>query len=271
VKFGDEGENGVPIPRRSYSHPFRLIAKAGMYTRTMIRPARYHRWSLPCLGLCMMLVGMGFCLRPVMADDPKPAPPAPAPVTPPQPAKPPATTPVIPVAPPAPKAVALAFAAALEKGDAATAKSLLAPDETGNRGQWVDATIALSAALRKLDAAAVAKFGESTKSISQDQLHLGASLKSIEQAQEKIDGDAATLTLPGQPHPLLRLRKVDGGQWRLEAGPAPETAREQLALYARLLKAATKTTDEIAVGDYASAESAARVFAARVLDARLKT
>jgi hypothetical protein len=219
----------------------------------------------------MMLVVMAFWLRPALADDPEPAPPANAPATPPQPGKPPATAPVVPVAPPAPKAVALAFAAALEKGDAATAKSLLAPDATGNRGKWVDATIALGAALRKLDDAAVAKFGESTKSISQDQLHLGASLKSIEQAQEKIEGDAATLTLPGQPHPLLRLRKVDGGQWRLEAGPTPDSAAEQLALYARLLKAAAKTTDEIAAGGYASAESAARVFAARVLDARLKT
>jgi hypothetical protein len=211
---------------------------------------------------------MTFLLQPALAaDDPKPPVPAPA-ATPPPPAAPPPTT--APVAPPAPKAVALAFASALEKGDAATAKSLLAPDETGNRAKWVDATVALSAALRKLDAAAVAKFGESTKSISQDQLHLGASLKALEQAQEKIDGEAATLTLPGQPRPLLRLRKFDGGQWRLEAGPAKDQTAQQLALYARLLKAATKTTDEIAAGACPSAESAARVFAARVLEARLK-
>lgn len=265
MKFGDEGEIGVPIWRQSYSHPFRLIAKTGMNTRTMIRPARRCRLPLPCLGLCAILVGMTFLLRPALADDPKP--PVPAPATPPPATAPPATA---PVAPPAPKAVALAFAAALEKGDAATAKSLLAPDETGNRAKWVDATVALSAALRKLDAAAVAKFGESTKSISQDQLHSGASLRSIEQAQEKINGEAATLTLPGQPRPPLRLRKVDGGQWRLEVGPASDQAAQQLALYSRLAKAATKTTDEIAAGACPSAESAARVFAARVLEARLK-
>src|SRR5690349_1184814 len=110
-----------------------------MNTHAMLRPVCYRRTVLPCLGACTLLLGS--LLRPVMADDPKPpAPPATAPA--------PATAPVAP----APKAVVLAFAAALEKGDAATAKSLLVPDESGNRAKWVDATIALSGALRKLDA-----------------------------------------------------------------------------------------------------------------------
>ena len=72
-----------------------------------------------------------------------------------KPPAPPATAPVAP--PPSPKAIAQAFAAALDKGDAAAAKSLLPNDPAHSK--WVDATIALSAALKKLDTAAVTRFG----------------------------------------------------------------------------------------------------------------
>jgi hypothetical protein len=240
-----------------------------MNTRTMIRrPPRNPLRRLPCSGLFAALAAIALLLallQPAIAQDPKPA----APVTP-----PPTTAPA--TAPLSPKAVAIAFAAAVDKGDAPTARSLLLPDTDqddsgGVRARWVDATVALVTALHKLDAGAVARFGEPGKSVSQDQLHLGSSLKSIEQAQERIDpdGDSATLTLPGQPRPLLQLRKVDG-QWRLLAGPRAADAADQLALYARLLQAVTRTTDEIAAGLHPSAESAAHVFATRLLEARLK-
>ncbi|MDB5322713.1 MAG: hypothetical protein JWN40_4344 [Phycisphaerales bacterium] len=267
MKFGGEAKIGVLIPRQSYSHPFPLVYLPGMTTRTMTRPLRKSSRSLPSLGLFGALSVIALMLtivQPATAQAPKPAP-----------ATPPAATTAPAVAAPSPKAVALAFAAALDKGDVAAAKSLIAPDDDiddsgGVRAKWVDATVALSAALRKLDAAALARFGEPGKSISQDQLHMGASLKSIEQTQEKIDGDAATLTLPNQPRPLLQLRKVDG-QWRLLAGPKPDNAADQLALYARLLQAVNRTTDEVAAGGHPSAESAARIFATRMLEARLKT
>src|SRR6266700_2770701 len=113
---------------------------------------------------------------------------------------------------PPPKAVALAFAGLIEKGDASAAKALVPQDPL--HAQWVEATVALSSALKRLDAAAVAKFGEAAgKGISYNQLHLTASLKSLEQAQEKVDGDAAILTVPDWPRPLL-LKSVDG-RWQL--------------------------------------------------------
>jgi hypothetical protein len=180
--------------------------------------------------------------------------------------KPPATAPVAPIAPPpSPKAIAQAFAAALDKGDAAAAKALLPADEI--HGKWVDASIALSAALKKLDAAATARFNEAGKSVSQNQLHLLDSFKSLENAQEKIEGDSATLMPADQTQPL-RLQRVDG-KWQLQIGPGKADAPKQLALYARLTKAANTTAEEVAAGAYPSAEAAAKVFAARVLEARL--
>jgi predicted secreted protein len=224
-----------------------------MNTPTMHRPDCHHRHRrrscLPILAVLLLLVAL--CAA---ADTPAPA-------------APPATAPAAP--PPSPKAVALAFTAALEKGDAPAAKAML-PSGDDDRARWVDATVALTAGLKKLDAAALARFGDGGKGLSQNQLHLGDAAKSIEQAQEKIDGDTATLVLPGQAQPLVSFKIVDG-KWRLLAGPAT-TAEipEQLALCQRLLQAASRTAEEITAGDHPSADSAAKTFAARVLEARLK-
>ena len=186
------------------------------------------------------------------------------------PARPPAPSPAPPpavaAAPlPSPKAVALAFVLSLDKGDATVAKALVPPGD--GRGRWVDAAVGLSAALKRLDAAAVARFGDAGRAVSRDQLHLAASAKAVEQAVEKIDGDAATLTLPNSPR-SLRLRKV-GGLWQLLAGPTEDEAPAQVALCERLTAAADVTAGEVAAGRYADAGAAARAFAARVTEARM--
>jgi hypothetical protein len=168
--------------------------------------------------------------------------------------------------PPPPKAVAAAYAAALDKGDVPAAAALLPGGEPAN-AKWVEANVALIGALRKLDAAAVAKFGDAGKVVSQNQLHLTDSFKSLEQAQEKIEGDAATLTVPNQPQPL-RLNKVDG-KWLLAVAPNGAAEARQRTLYRRLAAAATRTADEITAGKHPTAESAANAFSVRVLEARL--
>jgi hypothetical protein len=188
---------------------------------------------------------------------------APSATVPAQPAPPPPPVAAAPL--PSPKAVALAFVLSLDKGDATVAKALLPPG--GGRGRWVDAAIGLSAALKRLDAAAVARFGEAGRAVSRDQLNLAISAKAVEQAVEKIEGDSATLTLPGSPRPL-RLKKV-GGLWQLEVGPTEEEAAEQVALCERLAGAADATAGEVAAGRYADPAAAARAFAARVTEARL--
>src|SRR5437879_555021 len=99
-----------------------------MNTPTMHRPDRHplRCSSLPILAV-LMLVPLS-----AIADTPGPT-------------APPATA----APPPSPKAVALAFTAALEKGDTPTAKALLPPDDVG-RAKWVDATVALTTGLKKL-------------------------------------------------------------------------------------------------------------------------
>lgn len=222
-----------------------------MNTHRMIRsdPARLLSWFVRSF----LLAAASFSFR-VLAAPPKPA----------QPAPPPATAPA--AQPPSPKGVALAFVTALEKGDAPAAKALLPNDET--HAKWVDASIALSASLKKLDAAATARFKEAGNTVSQNQLHLADSPKAIEQAAEKIEGDAATLTLPNQPQPI-RLMRV-AGKWQLQLGPTGPDAAKQLALYNRLTQATNKMTDELTAGRYPTAEAATRAFAAKLLEARLE-
>jgi len=167
-------------------------------------------------------------------------------------------------APLSPKAVAIAFAGMVEKGDADAAKALL-PDQP-ERVQWLKATIELVGALQKLDAAAVDRFGEGGKAVSQNQLHVIQSFKSLEQAQEKVEGDSATLTTPGQRQPL-QLKKV-AGRWQLQLGPAPADVPAQVELYHRLAEAAHRTAQEVADGAYQTPDAAAKVFAGRILSAR---
>ena len=194
------------------------------------------------------------CLAPlaqfIMAlDDPKPAP---------------STAPAVAAPLPGPKAVALAFAGMIEKGDASAAKALVPQDST--HAQWVDATVGLASALKRLDAAAVTRFGDAAgKGVSQNLLHLTPSLKALEQAQEKVEGEAATLTVPDLPRPLV-LKKVDG-RWQLQAGA---TSPSSIQLLRDLSQAADRTASEIGAKELATADAARAIFAARVMDARLR-
>ena len=169
-----------------------------------------------------------------------------------------------------PKAAVAALAAAVDKGDAKAAAALLVADEA--HATWAQSTVALAGALKTLDAAAVARFGPAVgDTVSQHRLHLTDAFKAAEQAQEKVDGDAATVTSPGQTSPLT-LTKAPDGRWLLRVAPAAEPAqRRQRELYARLIAAAVKTAAEVAAKTYDTPEAAAAAFASRVTEARLGT
>jgi hypothetical protein len=92
--------------------------------------------------------------------------------------------------------------------------------------------------------------------------------RGLDQAQEKVDADTATVAAPPNERPL-RLRKVNG-LWMLEPPlPAADVAGA-IELSARHARAAARTADEITAGAHASSAAAARAFAARVLEARLR-
>jgi len=219
--------------------------------------------------------------------DPSPAPatppavalpaPNPPPVTP-RPVAPSPVTPPVPAAPrPAPKQVALAAAAAIEKGDATALRALVLSE--GISPELADATIALASALRRLDAAAATRFANVTPpvNITQGALDLTRALKAVEGAQEKIEGDLASLTLPANPaaQPLILRLARRGEDWRMDLTPAQgdsaattRAAQRLLKLYDLLTKAADQTTAELSASQLTTPEEAAALFAGRVLRAR---
>ncbi|HYE20184.1 MAG TPA: hypothetical protein VEA69_17180 [Tepidisphaeraceae bacterium] len=196
----------------------------------------------------------------------QPAPPAPAPV----PVAPPAPAP-----PPGPKQVAVALAGAIDRGDAAAARGLVVAH--GISPQVADATVALAGAVRRLETTAGAKFtgNGAAGAVVTRALRLTDGLRAVEQAQEQVDGDSATLTLPGAGAPVLRARRTDGA-WRIDLTPAApddaavaREARRLFKLYDLLAKAADQTAAEVNAGAHATSDEAAAAFAGRVLRARL--
>jgi hypothetical protein len=169
---------------------------------------------------------------------------------------------------PGPKAIAVAFAAAVERGDAASARAQVNPADPAHV-RWATATVELAAALKRLDAAAAARFGDAAPGVSQKQFHLGESVKALEQGQEKIEGEEATVSVGGggQAQPL-RFRKLEG-KWSLVPPVAEGNAERTIGLYNRLAKAADRTASEIAGGVHPSAGAARGAFEARVTEARL--
>jgi len=214
------------------------------------------------------------------AANPPPAPPkvdpAPPAVAPPA-AAPPAVAPPAPAPPkPSPKQVAQSLAAAIEKGDAAALRAAVVTE--GVSPQLADATLALAGALRRLDAVAATRFTTAVPptGFSQGTLHVTESLKAVEGAVEKIEGDQATLTLAAGGKPAVIRFKRAGDEWRVDLTPAGEdakatevAAKRLLKLYDLLIKAADQTAAEISAGAVASVEEGSAAFARRVLKARI--
>jgi len=164
--------------------------------------------------------------------------------------------------------VVLAFAAAINRGDAAAAKTLALPDQA--HAQWVDSTLALAASLKKLETAAVARFGDAGRKVSQNGLGMSSALGALEQGQEKIEGDRAVVNGAGMNGGTLRLRRGEQGKWLIEL-PATDAQRARTRkLYDLLIEAAEQTAVEVSAGRHPTAEAAKAAFEQRVLRARIR-
>ena len=157
-----------------------------------------------------------------------------------------------------PKKAAIAFANALKTGDIATAKTLA----TGNDAEWAlvkilsDAMVATNA----FSAVATDKFGPDAKLPAGFTMDLAAE---FDAADEKIDGDTATLiskSKPNDPNPPT-LKKTAKG-WVLDLSnmdkdPSTPTITQMLPL---VDKALNTVTANIKAGKYKSFDEAMTAF-----------
>jgi hypothetical protein len=167
-----------------------------------------------------------------------------------------------------PKAAAKTFGQGLSDGDAETVKAAAIANE--DQVKALEALVRAVSNFKKVEEAAVAKFGDAGKSIANPgSMSIGDELAKIDTAEEKIDGDSATLT-PAESTQPLQLRKIDG-QWKVDfaAMPGSEQAAEALPMINAMADAATELADEISADKYKTAEEAKTALKQKLLAAMM--
>jgi hypothetical protein len=166
-----------------------------------------------------------------------------------------------------PKDAAISFGKAVEAGDLAQAQAVSITD-AGTK-ELLAAMVPLVGALKKLDTAAVAKFGPAGKNVAGGG-NPGAQFSGqYEDAEVKESGDTATVTgkKGGEP---LKLKKVDG-QWKVDLASmtkGPDDARAMamaLPMFKGMTTSAEETTAEITAGKYKTADEAKQAFTAKMM------
>ncbi|HSU67291.1 MAG TPA: hypothetical protein VLJ39_10485 [Tepidisphaeraceae bacterium] len=148
-----------------------------------------------------------------------------------------------------PKDAAKTFATALVNGDTETANKA----STGADPKTVESLVKAASNMKKLQDAAVAKFGDQGKDVSGggEESNFADLPKKLDDAEVTQTGDTATVT-PKNGRPL-KLKKV-GDDWKVDmsemaSGPMASMAG---AMFDSMGKAAAETTDEVNAGKYKS-------------------
>jgi hypothetical protein len=160
-----------------------------------------------------------------------------------------------------PTKAAVAFAKAVQAGDMATAKAL----STGTASQY--ALLAkigeLSVAMKKLEDAAVKKFGAEAKPPKEMSMDMAAD---FETAEVKLDGDKATLVVKSKPDdkfpPTL---KKDGDNWKVDLtnleNPEAAAMAPMIPVMVKVLDTVTKNIND---GKYKTAVEVYTDFGAQI-------
>jgi hypothetical protein len=113
---------------------------------------------------------------------------------------------------------------------------------------------------KKLREAATAKFGEEQgKTVAGNSAEMSSFFKNLDNADENINGDNATVIPKGSSQPIA-LKKVNG-EWKVDAS----TMAKGSSLFEKMAKAANETADEINAGKYKSAAEANSAFSDKMM------
>lgn len=158
-------------------------------------------------------------------------------------------------APSTPKDVVKAYGQAMRDGDAAAARRVV----TNAEPKLIDALAGLGGSRRRIIDAAVAKFGESGKTVAGGSvLPYGQQFdKMLDEADVKIDGDTATVAQKGRDAVPITLKRVDG-EWKIDYSQITQRGDliQMLPLMNAMAAANDELADEIKSGKYASAADA---------------
>jgi len=151
-----------------------------------------------------------------------------------------------------PKAAAMTFGRALEQGDAAAA--LAAADAGGTERDLVEAMAQSSSGMKRLLAAAHAKFGDDAKRL--EMLHSPTDIvKTLRDADVAEDADRATVTSK-DGHDSLQLHRRDG-EWKVDIGALirGQDVSHAIPVFHAAGVATNKVADDIESGKCASIDA----------------
>jgi len=148
-----------------------------------------------------------------------------------------------------PRKAAIAFAKGVESGDMTAVKATAIGTDSDYK--LVESIMGLIGANKELRAAAIEKFGEDGKQISTEDLSNIS--KQMEQGDEKIDGDTATVGKPDEKDPM-KLKKIEGN-WKVDLASIPEKEQMTKAM-PKMRKVMTGAAADIKAGKYKTIEDA---------------
>jgi hypothetical protein len=159
-----------------------------------------------------------------------------------------------------PGAAMKAFYRAMEAGDAAAVRAMFFTTTDAEK-TLADADAAQLTAARALGEAAKDKFAATGDALSKG-LPLRDEIAKLDSAEVTVDGDNATIKLPGQAKPL-RLVKA-AGAWKISiadyAGATPANIEVQTAVLKDLAEVYTTIAAEISADKYPTAQDAQRAL-----------
>jgi len=159
-----------------------------------------------------------------------------------------------------PKAAMKSFYQALEAGDVPALRASFATTSDAER-QLADAFVDEVTAAKALGEAAKAKFSATGDALTRG-IPAHDQIAALDKADVAIDGDAATLKLPGQVKPI-RLVKSDG-RWRIAiddfAGVTPEKIPVQTGVLKDMAGAFNSVAADINADKFPSAQDAQRAL-----------
>lgn len=156
-----------------------------------------------------------------------------------------------------PKKAAVSFAKGVEAADMSAVKASSVGTEDDYK--LVQSIVDFISSAKQLREAAVAKFGEEGKTISNDDM---ANLsKQVESGEEKITGDTATVGKPQEPDPM-KLKKVDGN-WKVDLASIPEKEQMGKAM-PKMQKVMSNAATDIKAGKYKTADEAKQAIGQQI-------
>jgi hypothetical protein len=165
-----------------------------------------------------------------------------------------------------PKKAAAAFALALQKGDFATVQNVT----TGSPDDYkiIQTVTNMLVASGKLRDVAVARFGpDEAAKIATGGGDPAAITRQIEESDEKLEGDQASITMKDAPKGNSVILKKSNGQWKVDLTQYPQ--KNEIAKRASMLdatdKVLTQASADVSAGKYKTAAEASQDIQQRLM------